>query len=151
MAFATGRGVLKSLDRALDGLETLAGGIKGTAQVLRDRSAVSGLTGEDAVDFFGTLGQLRDDLNDAIQDLDAAAANAFAVERYNNPGYDISAEFIALQAEVDAVLTWMQVNISVGSLLVFNTTTRQVDWQQWSVAQTAGFRTVVDALIASID
>ena len=152
MPFPTGDGVLISLDKAFEQMESRAVGIKSRAQRTHDIAAAGNLTGRDVVLYFNQLGEDLDQINSWIANIDAAAANTYARDRYDDATLTISTEFVTMRAAIDSVLTWMSVNIPTNNIVSgFNLTTRRVDYVGYTVGQTNGFRTELNALIATID
>lgn len=87
---------------------------------------------------------------------DAAAAvpglAAYAQAQLGNPSLDIAAEFSAMVAQVVATRDWIITNFpSAGGYIQKDTLDASgVTVRQFTPAQTAGLRTVLDALIATI-
>ena len=152
MPFPTGDGVLISLDKAFEQMESRAVGIKSRAQRTHDTAAAGSLTGRDVVLYFNQLGQDLDQINGWIANIDAAAANTYARDRYDDATLTVSTEFVNMRAAIDSVLTWMSVNVPTNNIIdQFNLTTRRVDYVGYTVGQTNSFRTELLALIATID
>lgn len=79
---------------------------------------------------------------------------AYAEAQEGDSAYDVSAEFTAMTSEVDGILNWVIANIPTGTggfVLTETWSTSGVSVRTFSTAQTAGLRTELDALIATID
>ena len=76
----------------------------------------------------------------------------YAQQQANNPALNVATEFTAMLNALDNVVAWIRTNYPVhnGYLLsqTFGATGRQD--RTFSAAETAGLRTVLDALIASV-
>ena len=134
----------------LDAL-TLARTLKGQAQILRDTSAAGNIGFTLIERFFEFIVAA----NARFEQLKAVPGIAqYAKDQVDNQLIDIVAEFNAMQTAIVDVITWVTTNIpkdGSGYLLV-----RQIDVgnnivdRQFTPAQSAGLRTQLDALLATI-
>lgn len=141
----------QSLDAVWMGSQSTAARIRTQAQETRNTSAAGNISTKVILDFATGLA-------DAIQDLDTAAATPgiaqYARDQLANPALDIAAEFTAMRAQMVATRDWIGTNFpaDVNSYLLFIqfTAERRFTYRQFTSAQTAGLRTQLDALIATI-
>lgn len=78
----------------------------------------------------------------------------YATAQEHDEGYDVAAEFGAMRGAVQAVMTWMSANVPTSV-----TATAPAQWTHsgpliattFSVAQTAPLRTLMQAVVASIE
>lgn len=82
----------------------------------------------------------------AIRDLPGIGNYAKAQE--DDPTYDVGAEFNTVVAAVEATRDWLITNVNTGSWVTF--AVGGVSTKTFSSAATAGLRTQLDALIATI-
>ena len=133
-------------NRAMD----VAGYVKTQADTLRTRSLAGDVGSSSILGYLVTLAEARVELV-AIAAL--PGIGAYAQEQVNNPSLNVAAEFATMIAAMDACRDWVIANFpqSGGFLLAvsFNGGGRTVD-RQFSTASLAGFRTQLDALIATI-
>lgn len=152
MPFRTGTGSAVSFDRAFENLESLASAVKNLSQQLRDRSANDQLNGSHIQRYFTDLGNVRSQLEGwaAMLTPVAAAANAYAQDRYNDPTYSATTEYTAMNTEIGNTLTFIAANVPT-DLLTWDAAGGVVSWNSFSAAATATLRTQLDALIATVD
>jgi hypothetical protein len=155
MAFPSSSGTVKgNLSGAWDMARDIAGHIKMRAVNLRSASVAGAITSDTMLVYIANLAEWRTSLI-AISQLPGMVAYARA--QINDPNVDIAAEFNAMIAGLDGVVSWVVTNFpkdGSGFLLAktFNADNsgRTVD-RTFSAAQTAGLRTVLDTLIAAIN
>ena len=151
MAFKTGEGSDVSFDRAFEAVEGIAVSVKQLSTQLQTKSANGTLTGSDVVRYFTDLGGLRNKLDEWVARFtDAAAATAFARDRYNDPAYDPIAEYNAFNTEIDNTLTFIATNIPT-DLLTWDAVNGVVTWNAYTPEQTATLRTQLQTLINTVD
>jgi hypothetical protein len=78
---------------------------------------------------------------------------AFAQEYDGGAGYDVSAEFSALNTALDAARDWMIANVPVatqGEVRMETWLTSGVSVRVFTTGQTAGFRTTLDSVLAAM-
>lgn len=87
----------------------------------------------------------------------AAAAvsgiGAFAQEYDGGAGYDVSTEFAAFNTALDAARDWMIANVPTatqGEVRMETWSTSGISVRTFSSAQTAGFRTTLDSVLAAM-
>ena len=152
MAFRTGTGSAVSFDRAFENLESLASAVKSLSQQLRDKSAADQLNGSHIHRYFTDLGNVRSQLEGwaAMLTPQAAAANAYAQDRYNDPTYDAITEYTAMKNAIGDTLAFIEANVPT-DLITWDAVGGNVTWNTFSAAATAALRTQLDALIATVD
>ena len=151
MAFRTGTGAQVSFDKGFEQIENIALAVKRMSETLRTQSAEGNLTGSAVVRYFDDVGNQRLALEDWVAKFtDTAAAAAYAQDRYNDPTYDVVAEYTAFRNAINDVLNYIEANIPT-SLLTWNATAGIVTWNSYSVGGTSGLRAALDALIATVD
>lgn len=151
MSLPTGTGTVKSLDTVFGEVESLARRIKSVSLTAQARANSGGESAENIVSTFNQLGKFRTDLNTLATGVNVAAANAYAQDRYNDPAFDMQAEFNAVIAGINAVLTWVETNADAATILVFDANNGTVTWNTYSAAQLSGYSTELGNLIALID
>lgn len=146
MAFDTG-----SLDEVYRDIRNLARDIKTRSQSLRNLSAAGPVNSEQILDWFKNV----------VGNRAAIAAQAgtpglavYAQNESNNVNYDVTAEYNAMLTQIDACLSWVATNFpkdGSGWLLSHSIVSNVVTPRTFSTASLAGFRTVLDSLIATIN
>ena len=79
---------------------------------------------------------------------------AYAKTQEDEPTYDVAAEYLAMRGKVDDVITWIVANIPTSSGYMIVQTMESdgsITTRTFTPAQTAGFRTVLQALSDSIE
>jgi hypothetical protein len=79
---------------------------------------------------------------------------AYAQQQEGDPLYDVAAKFTAMTTEINDTINWIigAIPTGTGGLVLLETwTTSGVSVRTFTTAQTAGLRTELDALIATID
>lgn len=139
-------------------LSTAYGQIKGRALDVRNQSvalrasSAAGPVGADRIIGYSAF------LDRALTELAALAAtpglSAYAQNQENNPALDIVAEYTAMVAQINATTAWISTNFPEdvsGYKLAFQIGSQgALVWRSFDTASLAGFRTVLDALIATI-
>ena len=151
MSLPTGIGTTKSLDTVFGELEGLAFKIKALAQTAQGRAQAGNETAERVVEVFRQLGQYRTELNTLATGVDAVAANAFAQDRYNDPTFNLTTEYQAVVAQINAVLTWIETNADATTLLIFDANNGTVNWSTYTAQQLNGYSNELGSLLALID
>lgn len=151
MSLPTGIGTTKSLDTVFGELEGLAFKVKALAQTAQARAQAGNETAERIVEVFRQLGSYRTELNTLATGVDAAAANAFAQDRYNDPTFNLTTEYQAVVAQINAVLTWIETNADATTLLIFDANNGAVNWNTYTTQQLTGYSNELGSLLALID
>ena len=151
MSLPTGIGTTKSLDTVFGELEGLAFKVKALAQTAQARAQAGNETAERIVEVFRQLGKYRTELNTLATGVDATAANAFAQDRYNDPTFDLTTEYQAVIAQMNAVLTWVETNADAATLLIFDANNGTVNWSTYTAQQLNGYSNELGSLLALID
>jgi hypothetical protein len=124
--------------------------MKQQAQGARDTMAAESVPSKTIIDVFLRLRGDRAAF-DAAKAVPGLAA--YAREQYDNPALDIVAEFNAMTSAIDNVTNWISTNFPKdgGGFLLAQTlgANGPVD-RMFTPAQTAGLRTQLDALIATV-
>ena len=153
MAFPAYNGTKQHLDEVLTRVRSIAHTIKTSSQQLRDASAAGSVVARRVVNYCDSLAQINDQMNTlkAIPGL-----VAYAKDQFNDANIDIAAEFTAMQNALASTVAWIVSNIPKETA-----TNRWISVEEivdgkrvdrlLTVAQTAGIRTQLDALIATID
>lgn len=142
----------ETLSQALEKITRTAGQVKAAAQQIRAAS-LTGPTGvNNVITYLGDLADFRDTLARLSATTGLAA---FAQAQYSSASLDIAADYTTMLAAIDAVRTWIATNFpkaASGELLEkkFDANGRVV-LNTFTTAALAGFRTQLDALIATID
>lgn len=147
MAFPSDGGLAQAWIKAL----ALAGAVKQTATGASSTAAAGNVN-------YSQIERLFVQLQSAHAEFAALSTTpglaAYAQEQLDDNALNIATEFTSMQAAITAVLDWIKTNLpkdGSGYLLV-----RQIDGsnavvdRQFTPAQTAGLRTVLDALAATI-
>ena len=145
MAYPTGMlaFVLESIDRT-------AASTKVNCQNVRNEAAAGNIPSSRILNLFIELRQNRVQLAAAAG---TSGIGAYAQAAKNLPGLDVVAEFTAMLAAFDAVTAWINANFpkdGSGFLLAQTLGADSPVDRMFSPAQTAGFRTALDSLIATI-
>lgn len=76
----------------------------------------------------------------------------FARVQEGDPSYDVAAEFVGMQAAIAVALSWLDANIPTNVELKtpFNWSDGTMVSTTFNVTQTAGLRTEIDAILATI-
>lgn len=152
MAFPSSVGRPYILSNAWEGARKYAGILKTSATNLRALSAAGPVTSSDILNFQ----VLMADIKAQLQTLAAVPGlAAYAQAQVNDNTLDVAASFTAMTTAIDNTGGWVITNFpkdGSGFLLAqqFNGGGRPTD-RTFSTATLAGFRTQLDALIATID
>jgi hypothetical protein len=153
MAFPSTTGSKRDdLQTAWGTVRSLAAAVKAEAQNIRTLSAAGTLGAANLLHLVTFLADVKSE----NQRLAAVPGlQAYAQSQVNNTGLDLAAEFTAMRTQLDATTAWVVANFpkdANGFLLAqtIGADGRQVD-RVFTAAQTAALRTVLDALIATID
>jgi hypothetical protein len=130
---------------------SLSARVKMSAQQIRAVSLNNTLTGQQVIEFSAYLA-------DAKTKFQAVAATpgiaAFAQEQISDPAFNVATEFQAMVAGIDSTVAWIAANMPAASgylqVITLNANGTYT-WRVFTAAATAGFRTQLDALIATID
>lgn len=153
MPFPSSGSSRESLATALARVRASAHGVKQAAQDLRTASAAGPIVARRIVHVMEEFTAAHERFN-AIKTTPGLAA--YARDQFADQGLDLAAEVSAMQSALVACVTWIQTNmpkdsasgrwIAVEELI----DGKRVD-RLLAPAATAGLRTVLDALIATID
>lgn len=155
MAFPSSTGS-KGMDKheAWVGSRNVAAAVKQASQNVRSLSASGSLASSNLLDYVTYLADARAQL--ATYALVPGIAT-YGQEQLEDPTMNLTQEFVTMRDQIDATRTWITANFpknAQGFLLAQTFTTdgsgRQAD-RVFTAAETAGLRTVLDALIATID
>lgn len=146
MAFRTS----EHLADALQSARSTARALKTYVQGVRNASAAGPISGNVIVEVYLRL--VADKARfDAIAAVPGIAQ--YARDQYDDPGYDIVAEFTAMTSAITSVGTWINGNFpkdGAGYLLKDQLTASGVDVRTFTTAALNVFRTQLDSLIATI-
>lgn len=153
MAFPASGGTIEALSDALNRTRALARAAKLTSVSLRDASAAGPIVARRAVQVMEELSSINDQFNvlKAVPGL-----GDYAKAQYADANFNIATEFTTMQNALVACVNWITTNIpkdTVSSrwILVEEIVDgKRVD-RTLTTVQTAGLRTVLDTLIASIN
>lgn len=140
------------LSRVLDQIAQVMLQVKSSAQQIRSASLSGPIGANNVITYVGDLADNRDRLAALAS---APGLAAYAQAQYNNGSLDIAAEFTATLAQIDATRTWIITNYPKAATTnelkekTFDANGRVV-LNTFSTASLAGFRTQLDALIATI-
>lgn len=139
------------LARALINVQNTARQLKTYAQSLKDTSAAGPISANSIVDFYLALVAAK-----TVFTATAAVPGIaqYAKDQFGNQSLDVAAEFTAMSNAVNSCGTWINNNLpkdGSGYLLKDKLTVSGVDVRTFSAATTAGLRTQLDSLIATIN
>jgi hypothetical protein len=119
------------------------------ATSLRDDSAAGNVSGSRVFDYYNSMIGARTLL---LRAKDTPGLKQYAIEQENDPAYDIEVEFPAMMAAIDSVIAWLSASAYSGGRDHFlaDPVTDVLVWADWSSTQTAGLRSQLDLLIATI-
>lgn len=124
----------------------LAIALKSYCQDVKDASAAGPISGNLAIALHERL------ISDRARFVAIGAITgmaAYAQDQENDNAYDVVAEFNAMVAAIASVRDWLIANVSTSGWVTFSTS--GVATKTFSSAQTAGLRTQLDSLIATIN
>ncbi len=140
------------LAAALQEAQQAAASVKGEAQSLRNNSAATTVTALDIIDTFSSLKSRLDRLNTLAA---TPGMSDYAKDQFSDPALNIGTEFTTMTAAIQAFLDWVDGNIVKSAsghieerLIETNDT---ITAKTYTITQTAGMRTELDVLIATID
>lgn len=151
MAFPSDVGSVTTLSDTWRAVRTLAASVKGRAQALRTASAAGPVTAQQVLDLTVLLAEARARFVTASQ---VPGLAAYAQDQVGNPSLNVVAEFNAMMVQIDATVSWVRTNLpNDGTYLLAVTlgADGRYAWRTFQSAVTAGLRTQLDALIATID
>ncbi len=140
------------LSRVLDQIAQVMLQVKSGAQQIRAASLSGPIGANSVITYVGDLADQRDRL---VALSAAPGLAAYAQEQYNNGSLNIAAEFTATLAAITATRDWIVTNFPKAPTTnelkekTFDANGRVV-LNTFSTASLAGFRTQLDALIATI-
>ena len=150
MAFPSSSGSA-DLDTAWSILRSQATRIKNEAANLRTQ-ALGTISAVLVVDLCQLLSSARTSILTASQ---TSGLEAYARTQINNPSLDLVAAYNAMSAQVTATIDWIRANFPKDDDDYLLVLTIDVDgvkvWRTFTPAETAGLRTVLDSLVATID
>lgn len=136
--------VLEDIDRTI-------AEVKSRSQAVRTESANTDIPSSRILDLYLFLAQSRVSLSAAGA---TPGIGAYAQQAKNNPTLDVVAAFNSVISALDAVTAWIQANfpkdVATQALLAKIFSSNTIIDRTFPPASTAGFRTVLDALIATI-
>lgn len=153
MAFPSSNGSVQvSLAEAWGDARAAAANVKSRAQQASAASSAGTLTGDQALQLSTFLADSKVQLQ---RDAAVSGIAAYAQSQVGDPALNVAAEFSAMLTALDAVVTWVVANFpkdGTGRLLHQTLTAagRPVS-APFTAAQTAGLRTALDGLSASIN
>lgn len=146
----------KTLGQWLDGVDQMAVNLKSAAQLQSSLSSAGNLDMDHIRRFFDQLVQAN---NFFISAGAVTGIAAYVNTEKQGQVADAAAEFVAMRAQVVATLDWLRTNVPQGSFggtdykLAFNFPAGNVtpsSTLKFTAGQTAGYRTALAALIATI-
>lgn len=151
MAFPSNQSKPETLAEALDKVKGEAGRVKVFAQQMLTRSNAGPVSAVDIISYVGGLAQARTELARLSS---VSGLSAYAQTEY--PGLNIVTEFNTMAAQIDATITWVVQNFpKTPGTNELRERTIGADGRttpvMFSTTDLAGFRTVLAALIATID
>ena len=153
MPFPSNQGTkADDLARAWDLARNTAGQVKVAAQRVRNDSASAPIDATRILNLANVLGNARGSLSRAAA---VPGIAAYAQEQVNDPSLDVANAFVQMQAQITAVMNWILAAFPAdvnGYLLYVRVDSNGVlSYRTFDSAATAGLRTQLDALIATID
>jgi hypothetical protein len=153
MAFPSNTGSTQaSLDLAWANARQIAGQVKATAQSLNTSSAAGNIVASSVIDYCTSIAGYYAQLQtiSAIPNIASYAQN-----QVNNPTLDVAGSFNAMMTQIQNVIAWIKANYPQDGSGFFLERSFNADgtWapRMLTPAQTGGLRTVLGALIATID
>jgi len=138
------------LSRALLDVQNTARQLKTYAQSVKDATAAGTVSANLVIEFYLALVAAKAKFSAAAS---VSGLGQYAKDQFANQALDIVAEFTAMSNAVDACGTWINGNVpkdGSGYLLKDKLTASGVDVRTFSSAATAGLRTQIDLLLATI-
>lgn len=145
MAFNT-----NSLDDVYRSILVQARDIKSRTQSIRAQSAAGAISSEIIIEWYL---RVQGDRSSIVSLVSTPGLPEYAQLQSNSESYDVSAEYTAMLAQIDASLTWVVNNFpaSGGFTQSHSFVSGVYTARTFSTASLATFRTVLDALIATIN
>lgn len=146
----------KTLQMWLADVDLKAANLKAAAQQQKSLSSAGTLSMDDIRRFFDLLVQANVFITSAGN---VTGFSAYVNTEKQGTVADAAAEFLTMRNQVTATLDWLRANVPQGTFggtdykLAFNFPTNNTSYAAaltFSSGQTAGYRTVLDALIATI-
>lgn len=150
MTFPASGGTLEQLADGLAESRRLARNIKNRSQSLHDQSAVGDISARGIAIYADEMKQIDDRLNVLRQ---IPGMQQYARDQYNNQSLDIATEFTTMRNTLQTTITWIVTNLPQGARWLEQeefVADRLVE-RMLNSTQTAGLRTELLALIATID
>ena len=151
MAFPSNQSRPETLAQALAQIKDEAGRVKVFAQQIKARSLAGAIPAYDVTSYVGGLAAAKDEIGRL-----AATQGLGDYAQAEYPGLDIAAEYTTMLAQINATIAWVVTNFpktpTTGELrerTIGND--GRVAAVTFSTASLAGFRAVIDDLIATID
>ena len=138
------------LSIVLEDVDRRALSVKVQCQTIRTAAAAGNINSSDIVSIFNFLKTQRAGLAAASS---TPGLGAYAQAQKNSPSLDVVAEFTGMLAAIDGVTAWIITNYpkdANGFLLERTWGANSPIDRVFTPAQTAGFRTALDSLIATI-
>lgn len=150
MAFPAEGGSREQLADGLSEARSIARTVKRGSQRLHDASAAGDISARGIVIYMDDI-QVANDRLAILRVIPGLAA--YAKEQYDDAGFDIVAEFVAMTVAIDTVVAWINANIPQGPrwLEIEEAVNGRLVERMLSPAQTASLRPELLALIATID
>jgi hypothetical protein len=151
MAFPTSQSRPETLAQALAQIKDEAGRVKVFAQQIKARSLAGAVPAHDVTSYVGGLAAAKDEIGRLAA---TPGLGDYAQTEYQ--GIDIGAEYATMLAQINATIAWVVANFpktpATGEL---RERTLGADGRPvavtFSTSALAGFRTQLDALIATLD
>lgn len=131
-------------------------GIKNRTTSLRNKSAEGDITTLEGAEYCDALAAAKAELDTLTSDAVNTGLVAYAQDQLNDNTYAIETEYTAMSTAITGVITWLTTNVpnSGGAspfldVYTFDANGRLVETVV-STVQTAGLRTELDALLATI-
>lgn len=139
------------LSSALKEIDQSVIAVKGLTSAINTAATAGFISSSSIFAYYARLKAERNRLN-TLQSKPGLAA--YAQSQYNNGALNIAAEFTLMFNAIDATLAWIETNLPKdgnGFLLISTLGTNGPVDRQFSQAETAGFRTQLAALLATIN
>lgn len=153
MAFPSSIGTKATdLIRAWDAMRSFAGEVKSSSQQLRDTSAATTIGANLIITYLRELVAARSVL---VTIAATPGLEAYARSQISDPTLDLAASWTAMRNAIDSTITWIRTNFPKdgSGYLLYETLDANgvLQIRTLTPATTAGLRTTLDALIATID
>lgn len=138
-------------NKAYEAILLKAAHVKQLSQRLSAQSASTGLTADQIVGYASSLKQAQD----LFAQMTATPGLAqYAKDLQEDQNYEIVTEYQTMNTQITATLVWISANLpssTFGHDIIRIEADGSPTWRSFTPAQTAGFRTELDALAATID